>query len=69
MTTVGYGDFYPYTLIGRVLICIVCIIGSFFTSLMVLSLTSTLDTSKLENRAICILDKLYVKNIKKITAA
>lgn len=58
MTTVGYGDYYPYSLIGRTLIFVVCIIGTFMTSLMVLSMNNTLETTSLENRAICILDKL-----------
>lgn len=45
MTTVGYGDYYPHSLLGRFIILIVCIIGTLITSLMVLSLFNTLNIS------------------------
>jgi hypothetical protein len=39
MATVGYGDFYPETHIGRVIAILACIWGNFLISLMVVSLT------------------------------
>ena len=41
MATVGYGDFYPTTHLGRVVDVIACFWGTFLVSLMVLSLTIT----------------------------
>ena len=42
MTTVGYGDFYPRTFIGRLLDIFVVIWGIFIVSMFVVVLTSTL---------------------------
>ncbi|KRX03311.1 hypothetical protein PPERSA_05669 [Pseudocohnilembus persalinus] len=69
MTTIGYGDFYPYTILGRIIIFIVCLIGSLITSLMIVSLTQTLETTNYENRAICVLDKLEARERKRKFAA
>jgi hypothetical protein len=43
MTTVGYGDFYPRTLIGRVIDIILVVWGIFIVSLMVVVLTNALN--------------------------
>ena len=51
MTTVGFGDFYPSTHLGRLIGIAGCFIGTFLVSLMVLSLTVTLEfTSEEEAR-------------------
>ena len=42
MTTVGYGDFFPRTLIGRIIDVFLVIWGIFVVSLMVLVLTNAL---------------------------
>ena len=42
--TVGYGDFYPSTVLGRVIAVISCLWGTFLISLMVVSLTITVET-------------------------
>jgi hypothetical protein len=39
MSTVGYGDYYPKTLLGRSIILITSIIGVFLSSLLIVSLT------------------------------
>jgi len=39
MTTVGYGDFYPSTHIGRTVGVVACMWGNFIVSIMVVSLT------------------------------
>jgi hypothetical protein len=39
MTTVGFGDFYPSTHLGRVIGVLACFWGTFLVSLMVVSLT------------------------------
>ena len=50
MTTVGYGDTYPSTHLGRVVATAGCLLGMLLTSLMVLSLTlkSTLTPQELK---------------------
>jgi potassium intermediate/small conductance calcium-activated channel subfamily N protein 2 len=48
MTTVGYGDFYARTDLGRLVIFIVCIFGVFVVSMMVVTLTNSLITTSLE---------------------
>ena len=42
MTTVGYGDFYPKTLIGRIIDLILVIWGILIVSIMVVVVTNTL---------------------------
>ena len=39
MATVGYGDFYPVTSIGRSVAVLACLWGNFIISIMVVSLT------------------------------
>lgn len=45
MTTVGYGDFYPRTLFGRILDIIIAIWGIFIVSMMVVVLSNTLESN------------------------
>ena len=43
MTTVGYGDFYPKSHMGRLMGIIISLWGVFFVSLFVVSLTNLLN--------------------------
>lgn len=43
MSTVGYGDYYPKTLPGRILILITAIIGVFLSSLLIVSVSLYLE--------------------------
>ena len=43
MTTVGYGDFYPKSNIGRLVGIIIAFWGVLFVSLFVVTLTNLLD--------------------------
>lgn len=43
MTTVGYGDFFPRTLVGRIIDTLLVVWGVFIVSSMVVLLTNTLN--------------------------
>ena len=49
--TVGYGDFYPSTVLGRVIAVISCLWGTILISLMVVSLTITVEFTAQEQKA------------------
>lgn len=51
MTTVGFGDFYPSTHIGRFIGVIACFWGTFLVSLMVVSLTISSEFTPQERKA------------------
>lgn len=51
MATIGYGDIYPITFMGRVVVIIACIWGIFILSLFVVSLNNIIQLSKEETLA------------------
>ncbi|CAG9314567.1 unnamed protein product [Blepharisma stoltei] len=51
MTTVGYGDFFPSTHLGRLIDVIACFWGTFLVSLMVVSLTISSEFTPQERKA------------------
>ena len=55
MATLGYGDFFASTFLGRTVMFFVCIIGIFIISMMVVTLTNTLIASNLESKAVTVL--------------
>lgn len=69
MCTVGYGDFFPRTHIGRMIIVIACFWGVFLISMMVVTLTESSEFTKSESRAFEILSRLNRKESAKKTAA
>lgn len=69
MTTVGYGDLFPRTLIGRIIDVFLIIWGIFIVSLMVVVLTNTLNMDMSEKRALTVLNRLDLKAIQKKHAA
>lgn len=44
ITSVGYGDYFPKTIFGRLLDIIIAIWGLFIVSMMVVVLTNTLES-------------------------
>eukprot|EP00343_Euplotes_focardii_P000342 CAMPEP_0205801554 /NCGR_PEP_ID=MMETSP0205-20121125/3560_1 /ASSEMBLY_ACC=CAM_ASM_000278 /TAXON_ID=36767 /ORGANISM="Euplotes focardii, Strain TN1" /LENGTH=60 /DNA_ID=CAMNT_0053066453 /DNA_START=160 /DNA_END=342 /DNA_ORIENTATION=+ len=60
MTTVGYGDFFPTTGLGRVFGVAASLVGSIFTALAVLALFEILKFTKAESISF----KLYSRVIK-----
>ena len=61
MTTVGYGDFFPRSIIGRILISFIAIWGFYTVSLLVVVLKTTLSLSNLEDRALNVLTCVEMK--------
>jgi hypothetical protein len=51
MTTVGFGDFYPSTHLGRLIGVLACFWGTFLVSLMVVSLTISSEFTPQERKA------------------
>ena len=58
MTTVGFGDYYPMTPIGRIIILIVVVWGIFIVSIMVVVVTNTLRMDKPEKKTLLVLNRL-----------
>jgi len=66
MTTVGYGDFFPKTHMGRFVIILACFWGVFLVSMMVVTLTISSSFEPKEAKAYDILFRLNIKEqIKK----
>ncbi len=55
MTTVGFGEGYPSTHLGRFIGVIACIIGMLLVSLMVVSLTLSSEFTPEESKVILII--------------
>lgn len=49
--TVGYGDYYPQTHLGRIIAVVACLWGTFLISLMVVSLTISVEFTSQEEKA------------------
>lgn len=62
ITTVGYGDYFPQTFFGRIIIFFVAIWGTFIISIMVVVVTNTLKIEKREKEASIVIKKLGIKN-------
>lgn len=61
MTTVGYGDFFPSTRIGQVIVVIAIFSGNLFTSLIIVSLTNASEFTDEENKAFLILRRIKLR--------
>jgi hypothetical protein len=60
MTTVGYGDIYPRTIMGRIVIFVCSIYGVTVVSLMVVTITNSLEMSESEVKAFLVLERLKI---------
>ena len=69
MTTVGFGEGYPSTHMGRFIGVCACIIGMLLVSLMVVSLTLSSEFTQEENKAFYILKRIYANDNAKDKAA
>ena len=62
MTTVGYGDFYPRTHFGRIIIIFSCVVGIYFTSIMMVFLTKKSLLNENETKSYKLITRLRIKN-------
>ena len=61
MMTVGYGDYYPSTTLGRIVMFICSLSGIIFNSLVTVAFFKSLEFSSNENKAYLILQRLKVR--------
>lgn len=61
LTSVGYGDIYPKSLLGRITGCLVAFWGVCITSFFVVTVTNMLQFSQSEEKAYNLLLRLYYK--------
>ena len=61
MSTVGYGDFYPVTHLGRLIDVIACFWGTFLVSMMVLSMSISSELTPQERKAYDFIKKKEAK--------
>ena len=69
MTTVGYGDYFPKSIPGRVIVFIVCIIGITLVSLIVFLLTGFLEMTEAETKVMNIVIRMQKREGVKLEAA
>lgn len=62
MTTVGYGDVYPKSQMGRMICIIIAFWGVFYVSLFVVALTNILNFESVESKAYMLLQRLNYKD-------
>lgn len=61
MATVGYGDIYPKTSMGRIVGVLICFWGVFIVSFFVVTLNNMLTFTANEEKAYNLLLRLYYK--------
>lgn len=61
MTTVGFGDIYPKTLPGRIVIFLVSLVGVVVVSVVVVTIQNIFMMSPLESKACTIIKKIQIK--------
>ena len=65
MTTVGYGDFYPKTQVGRVITIFCSLVGCYFVSSMMVFMTNKTAKNEKEEKAFKLIIRLqYRKSVR-----
>lgn len=62
MTTVGYGDYYSKTQVGRFITIIACMIGTYFVSMMMVFMTQKSGLHENEKKAYNLITRLKLRN-------
>lgn len=62
MGTVGYGDYYPHTFLGRVILFFASITGIIIASLLILTLSTYLSMELSENKAHITMHRLVLRD-------
>ena len=68
MTTVGYGDMSPRTIVGKLIMVACAFAGIIIVSLMVVIITNELDFNGPEGNAYTVMKKLQYKELLRETA-
>lgn len=69
MSTVGYGDIYPRTFFGRIILFFCSIFGVLIVSFMVVTVQNELEMSVFETKAYAVIKKIGLKKELKQYAA
>jgi hypothetical protein len=64
MTTVGYGDYYPSSTLGRMIGIIACICGVFLISMLIVTITNVLNFEGTEKNCYLILKRIKLTEEK-----
>jgi voltage-gated potassium channel len=68
LATVGYGDFFLKTLLGRLAATVICFWGTFIVSYFVVTVTNMLSFDPSEQKTYTLLQRLHYKEQLKIYA-
>jgi Ion channel len=66
---VGYGDFYPRTTLGRIVMVCCCIYGVTVVSMIIVTISNTLQHDSKEKKAFLLLEKISAMDKLKIQAS
>mmetsp|Transcript_30896 Transcript_30896/g.27328 ORF Transcript_30896/g.27328 Transcript_30896/m.27328 type:complete len:233 (-) Transcript_30896:51-749(-) len=70
MTTVGYGDVYPKSFMGRILGIMLCIWGMILVSLFVVTVSEQLELTQLQKNSYVLIQRLVYRDaLKKVSAS
>ena len=59
--TIGYGDYFPRVLFGKITAVVVTFLGVYMTSLFVIAINSFLVLTNSEQKSLNLLDRLELK--------
>lgn len=61
ITFVGYGDYYPRTDLGRFVVIIVCVVGIFLLSVMIVTFIESLKATPIESQTMSLLERIRLR--------